>query len=84
MMISSLCSFLRTDSESAMVINKKNFCYLLQAVSSILPTNASACYGNHGSPTWYTFVAKVKHVWKKFMVINSWMYKEYQYSTAFE
>ena len=32
-MISSLCSFLRADSESAMIINKTNFSYLLQAIS---------------------------------------------------
>ena len=32
-MISSLCSFLKADSESAKIINKTNFSYLLQAVS---------------------------------------------------
>ena len=32
-MISSLCSFLSADSESAKIINKTNFSYLLQAVS---------------------------------------------------
>ena len=32
-MISSLCSFLSADSESAMIIKKTNFSYLLQAIS---------------------------------------------------
>ena len=32
-MISPLCNFLSTDSESAMIINKTNFSYLLQALS---------------------------------------------------
>ena len=31
-MISSLCSFLSADSESAMIINKTSFSYLLQAI----------------------------------------------------
>ena len=31
-MISSLCSFLRADSESAMIISKTNFSSLLQAI----------------------------------------------------
>ena len=32
-MISSLCSFLSADSKGAMIINKTNFSYLLQAIS---------------------------------------------------
>ena len=32
-MISSLCSFLSADSEIAMIINKINFSYVLQAIS---------------------------------------------------
>ena len=35
-MISSLCSFLSADSESAMIINKTNFSYLLQAISVLV------------------------------------------------
>ena len=32
-MISYLCSFLSADSEGALIINKTNFSYLLQAIS---------------------------------------------------